>query len=71
MSDECGLDTAAIAKLRQLGGEKSVADMAARGPTVTAIQRSQKINAPDSGLQFKTLPSVEVAFDTLPKSGML
>jgi hypothetical protein len=29
MSDECGLDTAAIAKLRQLGGGKFVADMAA------------------------------------------
>jgi HPt (histidine-containing phosphotransfer) domain-containing protein len=64
MSDECGLDTAAIAKLRQLGGEKFVADMAA----LFFQYAPQRLAAACAASQAGDLQAVEKAVHALKSS---
>jgi HPt (histidine-containing phosphotransfer) domain-containing protein len=64
MSDECGLDTAAIAKLRQLGGEKFVTDMAA----LFFQYAPQRLAAARAASQAGDLQAVEKAVHALKSS---
>jgi HPt (histidine-containing phosphotransfer) domain-containing protein len=64
MSDESGLDTAAIAKLRQLGGEKFVGDMIG----LFFQYAPQRLAAARAGAQAGDLEAIEKAAHALKSS---
>ena len=64
MSDESGLDPAAIAKLRQLGGEKFVGDML----SLFFQYAPQRLAAARAGAQAGDLLAVEKAVHALKSS---
>jgi HPt (histidine-containing phosphotransfer) domain-containing protein len=64
MSDESALDTAAITKLRQLGGEKFVGDMAA----LFFQYAPQRLAAARAGAEEGDLAAVEKAVHGLKSS---